>query len=496
MPRFDPPHYLMEHDVLRAREAQHALVNARGHYLGAVSPLVAAGVRQGALTATALQLSPASKRDTIKANRAAIQAEANKVAPGLISVNTDGTLRINDPISAIDRALSSAFPDVVKAAIDSLPFAGPNAQTLKTKLKTRPLTFFLDVFDPAFDALRAALENVMTRGIDNTSAGFKNKTTKDTGRLGIGGFVYDLSTLPIPGLLNNPKVRNINVWLVQPGDELFDDNSRRLLLRMRMVTAYIVLFFKKPVELQAEIVRAGLEFLFGKPDDTLVRIGQGGDGSSFDKPRQVTQMPNVWHNGKDRRSIPKGPYLIAKYAAGTSAMLPKERDLADVTKLVWEIEQVNPKNQQRSFIQLTQRSWDSWRGQHRQLIETKLSEGRAINGLGDLGADPVATGTAKTTADTSTPVAGPSVLDQILAFLLKLGEVLAAISVPIVAIANAVNAPKLAEEKTKQVQAEADAARAAQEAAQFQAQSAGGVSPVLILGGLVVAALLLKKRNA
>lgn len=37
MPRFDPPHYLMEHDGTRLREAQHALVNARGHYLGAVS---------------------------------------------------------------------------------------------------------------------------------------------------------------------------------------------------------------------------------------------------------------------------------------------------------------------------------------------------------------------------------------------------------------------------------------------------------------------------
>lgn len=378
MPRFDP-HYLTENDGLRVREAGHALVNARGHYLGAAPALVAAGMKllPGQIAPTLKNLSPVQKKQAIKNNKSKIVAELRAKGIQNITVNDDGTLHLGDFASGIDAAVRALLntptasfvfdqttkkvkPGPVKKlsdSIDALPLLNADQ---KRALKQAPFTTMLNAATGVLGVLNNPQSGILVDVMKNT------------------GSVFDLSTFPF----NIPGATRVDISLVQDGDELFDEPSRSNLLRLRTLTAFVVLYFRKWVELHAALAAVGLEFLFGKDDTRLVRVGAGGDGSSFDKPRVVTSMPLVWRGGT-RREIPAGPYLIAKY---TSGGLPTRRDLDDVTKLVWEIPQDNRKGQTRAFVQLTQSSWDDWRRQHAGLIDARLSEGRAINGLGGLGA--------------------------------------------------------------------------------------------------------------
>lgn len=506
MPRFDPPHYLMEHDGLRAREAQHALVNARGHYLGAMSPLVAAAGRLTAaqIAPTLKSLSAEQKKQAIKNNKSKIVAELNAKGIRNITVNNDGTLHLVDFASNIDASLRSllntpavslVFDQTTKTTkpgpskkigdvIDALPVLNADQ---KRSLKQTPFTTFLNAFNPVLGLLNNPQDGVLVEVMRTQ------------------GKIYNLSTFPF----NVSGAARVDISLVQDGDELFDEPSRASLLRMRTLTAFVVLYFRKWAELHAALFRKGINLVFGTEDVGLERVGQGGDGSSFDKPRAVTQMPTVWHPGKDRRSIPKGPYLIAKYATGTSAMLPKERDLADVTKLVWEIPQVNPKNQQRSFIQLTQNSWDSWRRQHKGLIDARLSEGRPINGLSGLGATGAEEFAAFVAAIQAFCVAvGPGVTTAIVIGIFLAVTFTVGITATIILAAMGKDFSFFVDVKEGKAGASTkDEAPSPPDSqppifsppsgeGSLQTQSAGGVSPALVLGGLVVAALLFRKANA
>jgi hypothetical protein len=466
MPRFEPQ-YLTEHDGTRLREAQHALVNARGHYLGEAASF--AGT-------TAAPSTSAEKKAILRQNRARAQREIEKRMPGAVTVNADGSLHLVNPLTPMNRAMA----DLLRPAhgvIDSSPLSAAD----KTKLKTQPVTFFVDLFDPVLDGVRDVLVEVMQRE----------------------GFVYDLSTPPFMFTLGNPAFKNVNIRLYQPGDDLFDDESRGIILRVRMLLAYFVLFFRKPAELQFLLIKKGLEALFGKDDTQLVPVGQGGDGSSFDKPRIVMSMPTVWRGGS-RKEIPAGPYLIRRYTASPPG-LPTRRDLDDVTKLVWEIPQDNRKNQTRSFVQLTQAAWDQWRRPRAGLINARLDEGRPINGLGSLGISPVAAaakGTAvKVAVDTGTAAGGGQA--AVAAIWTWLGNnivgIIGAVGGAIAGIIVAVNQPAVAAEEAREAEAKAREEEAKTRGAgegSLQSQSAsGGVSPLLI-GGAVLAALFILRKGS
>lgn len=530
MPRFDPPHYMFEHgDETRTREAQHALVNLRGHYMGAVPGL-------GAAAPTA--------RDAIRANKAKIQAAVNKVVPNLIVVNPDGTLHVNDPISAMDRNVAALFSPAIKSMIDGLPLGGPMASALKNKLKSRPVTFFLDCFDPVLDAVRGALEKVMTRGVDNTSAGFKNKTTKDIKRLNAGGFVYDLSTVPLPGLFNNAKLRKINAWTVQPGDELFDANSQRLILRLRMVLAYIVLFFKKPVELQVELLRAGLDLMFG--DVVVLTSTQGRETNTPETALVVDRLPP----GAQRYPYPgeavlyelqgsdtggrgiKTTYfrLSSKGLADRKAALQADYDRKypayvqdfkfwhpDFAARVGFVKSTEGKSESASVAKIAAEYDLPGRFAREQGVyqdaRFRVTAGDALGGpmvvrngpranlkgLGSLGAGEEVVA-AKTAGDVATPVAAPSLVDVILAFIVEVTKALGAVAAVIggaAAVVVAVNKPEVEKEKTDQAQADAAARQAEAGALQTQSEVEGNKQLMLLAGGaLLLAFFYMKSKKA
>jgi len=530
MPRFDPPHYLFEHgDETRTREAQHAVVNMRGHYMGAVPGLGAAAP---------------SAQDAIKANKAKIQDAINKVVPNLIVVNANGTLHVNDPISAMDRNVAALFSPAIKTMIDGLPLGGPMASAIKNKLKSRPVTFFLDCFDPVLDAVRGALEKVMTRGVDKTSAGFKNKTTKDIKQLNAGGFVYDLSTVPLPGLFNNAKLRKINAWTVQPGDELFDANSQRLILRLRMVLAYIVLFFKKPVELQVELLRAGLDLMFG--DVPVLTSTQGRETNTPETASVVDRLP------RDAQRYPypgeavlyelqgsdtggrgtKTTYfrLSSKGLADRKAALQADYDRKyqayvqdfkafhpDFAVRVGFVKNTEGKSESAAVAKIAgeydlPRRFAREAGVYRD-ARFRVTAGDALGGpmvvenglranlkgLGSLGAGEELA-VAKTAGDVATPPAAPSLIDVILAFIIEVTKALGAVAAVLggaAAVVVAVNKPDVEKEKTEQAQADAAARQAEAGALQTQSEVEGNKQLMLLAGGaLLLAFFYMQSKKA
>jgi hypothetical protein len=218
-----------------------------------------------------------------------LQKAIDKQHPGLVSILADGSLHLTNPLIPLNSAVSEA---IRRSGGWNIVDASPLPSALKTKLKNQPVTFFLDLFDPLLDGLAAVLVSVMEQGIDRKSAGFKNRTTKNTGVPGVGGFVYDLSTMPFIATLNNPKFRNVNIWLYPESDAMFDEESRGIMLRLRSLLAYFVLFFRKPVELQAALARAALDILFPSNDAPL----HSTLGKVFNKPDTaivVDRIPGV-----------------------------------------------------------------------------------------------------------------------------------------------------------------------------------------------------------
>ena len=281
MPRFDPPHYMFEHgDETRTREAQHAIVNLRGHYMGAVPGLGAANAAK-----SIKDFSTAQKRGAVKKSKDKIVSELRKKGITNISVNNDGTLHLNDPVSAVDNVLRQAFnaalpggsiifdqttkrfkagpPKTLAQAIDGAPILTADQ---KRRVKQTPATAFLDLFNPVMGLLSDPQDGVL-------STVMRQQGTK-----------YDLTTFPF--FIQGAK--SFDISLTQDGDELFDEASRSNLLRTRTLTAFVVLFFRKWVELHGALSLKGLdvigEFLFGSEDVVLtstVRRGANNPATAF-----------------------------------------------------------------------------------------------------------------------------------------------------------------------------------------------------------------------
>jgi hypothetical protein len=131
--------------------------------LGALAPAVTATrtavpLRAAAPTRAAALSSVAQKKEIVRQNRAAIQQAINKAVPGKVTINADGSLHLVNPLTGMDAAMSKLMRDMGGWAVVD---ASPLPSDLKTKLKNRPATFFIDLFDPFLDAIAGALVEVM-----------------------------------------------------------------------------------------------------------------------------------------------------------------------------------------------------------------------------------------------------------------------------------------------------------------------------------------------
>jgi hypothetical protein len=290
MPRFDPS-YIVEHDSTRLREAQHALVNARGHYLGAAPLAVSRSAPQLQLPkqlAPAIKdVTPAQKRQAIKANTAKIVAEFRAKGVTNITVNSDGTLHLKDFASDLDaaaRALLNVSSPTFKLANNKVT-AGPpgkpvdviNALPLSAEQK-RALT--QTPFSTAFNAATAIITV-----LSNPQSGVIPLVLKKTGT------IFDLSTFPF----NVAGGTRVDISLVQPGDELFDEVSQAKMLRLRTMTALVVLFWRKWAELHAELLKQGLDWIFAK-EDVVLRKTTGTDLNKPEEPHVVDRIPGIPEN--------------------------------------------------------------------------------------------------------------------------------------------------------------------------------------------------------
>lgn len=321
MPRFDPS-YIVEHDSTRLREAQHALVNARGHYLGATA--VAAPVRTPVVLSRSVQLqlparlapslkdlSPAQKRQAVKNNKSKIIAEFRAKGVTNITVNDDGTLHLKDFASDLDaagRALLNVSAPSFKLVNDRAT-AGPpakpvdviNALPLSAEQK-RALT--QTPFSTAFNAATAILTV-----LNNPQNGVITNVLKKTGS------TFDLSTFPF----NIAGATRYDISLAQPGDELFDGVSQAKMLRLRTLTAFLVLFWRKWAELHAELAKQGLDWLFAK-EDVVLHSTRGTEKNKPDTAIIVDRLPGAVPKAEEVNSKGQQVYLVTTQNAQTNQL--------------------------------------------------------------------------------------------------------------------------------------------------------------------------------
>lgn len=352
-------------------------------YTGKKAPSLGAlpsfpGLTTGAANATLLQradlqkftikqqvqaTSPAQRRAALQRFRPQAIAEFQKQGLGnFVTVTTTGELRLLTPFGALDdiaRAclqmpLPSLSLDVTTGKftttstqvgtqmVDAIPFL---SAADKARLKNAPFSFVAGIFDPMIDFVGSVLEDVMDAGM--SPAQQSAKTAKDTGELGKGGYVYDLTTfpfslavVPLQALgLQIPNLKAVNIALEQPGDELFEPVSRRQIKTIRTVLAFFVLFFKKWLELHGRFLAKIKDMAFPEDDTKLHRIDEAGDGTSMAQPRVLERLPSD-ALGPFSKSVPSSGPTAAENSAN---------------RLVWVVPQDNRKNpvQKRSFVTLS-----------------------------------------------------------------------------------------------------------------------------------------------
>jgi hypothetical protein len=347
-------------------------------YTGKKAPSLGAfpGLTTGAANATLLQradlhkftikqqvqaTSPAQRRAALQRFRPQAIAEFQKQGLGnFVTVTTTGELRLLTPFGALDdiaRAclqmpLPSLSLDVTTGKftttstqvgtqmVDAIPFL---SAADKARLKNAPFSFVAGIFDPMIDFVGSVLEDVMDAGM--SPAQQSAKTAKDTGELGKGGYVYDLTTfpfslavVPLQALgIKIPNLKAVNIALEQPGDELFEPVSRRQIKTLRTVLAFFVLFFKKWLELHGRFLAKIRDMAFPEDDTKLHRIDEAGDGTSMAQPRVLERLPSD-ALGPFSKSVPSSAPTAAENSAN---------------RLVWVIPQDNRKNQKRSFVTLS-----------------------------------------------------------------------------------------------------------------------------------------------
>lgn len=132
----------------------------------------------------------------------------------------------------------------------------------KSKLENRPLDFLLDVFDPVFDRFEAACNRTQRRHIPRGKVQWFGKT--------------------------------IDLRINQPGDEKMDVSTRGFMRKMRIIQAFILLFFNKPVELAGECLKEGIDIVgdVGKTvgdavDKTLRDVGKTAQNAAEEAEKAV-----------------------------------------------------------------------------------------------------------------------------------------------------------------------------------------------------------------
>lgn len=294
--------------------SNYVYANGRGPSFGAVSlQAAAADLRKAGVTTQIRQFTPikpltpedltaAQTKEIIAKNRARVVEELRK--KGLqdkVTVLTDGSLQLRSPMTALDAGLANMLKQGVPVwgvdlktgkftqtgtasaagLIDALPFFSTQQ---KNMMKRTPLSAMLSVFDPLIDFFGDVCTEVMERGL--THREIAAKTAKDKG-FDKGGFVYDLSGFPF---FMGAKGRAVNIAIVQPGDELFEPVSRRQIKSFRTLFAFIVLFFKKWLELHALFAKKLIDFLF--PEEPVVLVTtEGKETNTLQTPLIVDELP-------------------------------------------------------------------------------------------------------------------------------------------------------------------------------------------------------------
>ena len=290
--------------------SNYVYANGRGPSFGALdlrkvgAPLPAAQIRAFSpiKPLTPDDLDAAQTKALIAKNRTKITEELRKKGmQDKVAVLADGSLQLRSPMADLDAGLANMLKQGVPVwgidvktgkftqtgtasaagLIDALPFFSTQQ---KTMMKRTPLSALLSVFDPLIDFFGDVCTEVMERGL--TVRERASKTAKDKG-FDKGGFVYDLSGFPF---FMGAKGRAVNIALVQPGDELFDPMSRRQIKSFRTLFAFIVLFFKKWVELHALFAMKLVDFLF--PEEPVVLVTtEGKETNTLQTPLVVDELP-------------------------------------------------------------------------------------------------------------------------------------------------------------------------------------------------------------
>lgn len=260
-------------------------------------------------------LDAAQTKALIAKNRAKITEEIRKKGmQDKVAVLADGSLQLRSPMADLDAGLANMLKQGVPVwgidvktgkftqtgtasaagLIDALPFFSTQQ---KTMMKRTPLSALLSVFDPLIDFFGDVCTEVMERGL--TARERASKTAKDKG-FDKGGFVYDLSGFPF---FMGAKGRAVNIALEQPGDELFEPVSRRQIKSFRTFFAFIVLFFKKWLELHATFARMLIDFLF--PEEPVVlHSTEGKEANTPETALVVDELP--WTAKQQIESTYKG----------------------------------------------------------------------------------------------------------------------------------------------------------------------------------------------
>ena len=297
--------------------SNYVYANGRGPSFGALSlQATAADLRKvgGLLPAAQIRsfspikpltpddLDAAQTKALIAKNRAKITEEIRKKGmQDKVAVLADGSLQLRSPMADLDAGLANMLKQGVPVwgvdfktgkftqtgtasaagLIDALPFFSTQQ---KNMMKRTPLSALLSVFDPLIDFFGDVCTEVMERGLTHRERAAK--TAKDKG-FDKGGFVYDLSGFPF---FMGAKGRAVNIAIVQPGDELFEPVSRRQIKSFRTLFAFIVLFFKKWVELHALFARKLIDFIF--PEEPVVLVTtEGKETNTLQTPLIVDELP-------------------------------------------------------------------------------------------------------------------------------------------------------------------------------------------------------------
>lgn len=292
------------------------------------------GARSGLGASSGRQPTPAELREVTRKNRAAVEAAIQKAGgAGLVGVNADGMFVLKNTFSQLDAVAVGVIKQnpAIRDAIRNSKLSS----SLKTRLETAPASLAIEVFTPLMDVLEGICMATMDLGMSNAQKAAKTAVARmGPLAMGTGGYVYDLSG---PPFFLGDKARAVNLAnFDDPSMAVFEPGSRRMLKNLRIVQAFVTLFFLKPGELQLMAAQAGLQLVLPENETTLVSTtAAASDGTSPDKPRRVSKLP----------AGAQGPY-------GPNMLTPRAAEIA-ADQLVWVVPQDNRTGQKQTYVSLT-----------------------------------------------------------------------------------------------------------------------------------------------